>query len=364
MNILLHWRFDLAGALLLLSLLAGCSQMDTIRLGNDHPGDLKSLLENRQYERAEQLLNDFPYLDTPEQRELLHARITEYEQETLVEVQALESGNDLYRAIGALDMALKNLPHSAALNDYRRTLADKRDTRLRDNQRKRLISRAEYIVQQQKIFEEQQNLSPPGLGIRWANSLHQQEAAGLADELLNCGNQAIQEDNLVIAEKCLQLARAIDDTPPVQAALSSLAVKQESQRDTLEQKAKVKQVNKQKKLAITRRNRTGDLLAKTGQALAANDLLAARGFFETIPARERQSRAVLDMQTRLNQAIDPVVRELLDKGDRQYRTDRVDQAISSWGLALELDPDNSVIRERLVRARKVLARLEELKSRQ
>jgi tetratricopeptide (TPR) repeat protein len=359
-----RWRPELPAALLLLSLLAGCSHVETIRLGEDRPEDLNALMESRQYERAEQLLNDFPYLDTPGQREHLHGRIAEYEQAALVEAQALESGDHLYNALEVLDKALINLPHSTVLNDYRSTLVRKRDARLRDNQRKKLVSRAEYIVSQQQIYEEQSNLESQGFGKRWANTLHLQEAASLVDNLLECGHESIQEDDLVTADKCLQLARSIDDTPAVQAALSTLAGKQESQRDNIEKKEQVKRVSKEKKLAINRRNKTQVLLAKTGKALEANDLLAARTSFSMIPAREHKTKAVVAMQARLDQAIDPVVTELLNRGDRQYRADKVDRAISSWTLALELDPGNTAIRERLDRANKVLARLEELRNRQ
>lgn len=364
MNTLHRWRPDLPAVLLLLTLLGACSQIETIRVGEDRPDDLYTLLENRQYERAEKLLNDFPYLDTLEQRAMLHTRIAEYEQVTLAEAQALESGSDLYSAIGVLDKALENLPHSSALNDYRRTLARKREVRLRNNQRRKLVARAGYIVQQQKIYEEQQNLEPPGLGKRWTHTLYQQEAAGLASELLQCGQESMQEDDLVTADDCLQLAHAIDATPAVQAALASLAEQQESRRDSQEKQEHTRRIRKEKKLAITRRNKTQQLLAKTGQALEANDLLTARERFSKIPAHERKTAAAVDMQARLDQAIDPVVTELLNKGDRLYRADKVDQAISSWNIALELDPENTGIRERLERANKVLARLEELKNRQ
>jgi hypothetical protein len=364
MKILHHWRPDLLAALLLLTLLAGCSHIETIRLGEDRPEDLNTLMESRQYERAEQLLNDFPYLDTPGQRKHLHGQIAEYEQATLVEAQALESGDHLYNALEVLDKALLNLPHSAVLNDYRRSIVRKRDTRLRDNQRKELVSRAEYLVQQQQIYEEQSNLESPGFSRRWTNTLHLQEAARLVDALLECGHEAIQEDDLVTAGKCLQLAESIDDTPAVQAALSSLAEKQESQRETIKKKEQVKRVSKEKKLAVNRRNKTQELLARTGNALEANDLLAARTIISKIPASERKTQAVADMQARLDQAIDPVVTKLLNKGDRQYRADKVDGAIRSWTVAQELDPDNTAIRERLDRANKVLERLEELRRKQ
>jgi tetratricopeptide (TPR) repeat protein len=364
MDTMHHWHRELSTALLLLSLLAGCTHIDTIGRGENRPEDLNALIESRQYEHAEQLLNNYPYLDKDGRRENLHEQIAKYEQETLAEAEALESNDDLYSALGVLDEALKNLPHSIVLNDYRRNLSSQRDARLQENKRKKLVSRAEYIVQQQQIYEEQQNLEPPGLSNRWIHTMYQKEAAAMADDLLQCGLDSMQADDLVTANKCLQLASAIDDTPAIQAAIATLAEKQETHRDTQEKQEHNKRVEKRKNLAITRRNKTQELLAKTGQALEANDLLTARNTFGKIPARERKTRAVVEMQARLEQAIDPVVKELLDKGDRQYRADKVNRAIESWSTALELDPENTGIRERIERANKVLARLEELRGKQ
>lgn len=358
------WRPVLLVPLVLLSLLAGCARLDTIRLGQDRPGDINALLELRQYERAEQLLNDYPYLDTPGQREMLHERIAEYEQSAVTEAEALESAENLYRALEVLDQALVNLPHSTVLNDYRRRLARRRDARLRDNQRRQLVSRAEYLVSQQAIYEEQLNLDPPGFGTRVTHTLLSQEARNLDEKLLACGHEAMEDEDLGIAERCLQMARTLEDSPAVQAELASLAEKQAAYRRTQAMKEQIRQVRQEKKQAITRRNRTQELLAKTGEALDANDLLAARNHFGRIPARENNSQSVNEMRDRLDRAIGPVVEELLDRGDRQYRADKVDRAISSWSIAQELDPENTAIRERLERARKVLARLEELKSRQ
>ena len=51
-------------------------------------------------------------------------------------------------------------------------------------------------------------------------------------------------------------------------------------------------------------------------------------------------------------------------GDAQYRADRVLEALRTWTEGLSLDPENPELRERVERANRVLARLEELKSRQ
>jgi tetratricopeptide (TPR) repeat protein len=350
--------------LMLLCLLGGCTNLDTVRLGEDRPADLNALLANRQYERAEQLLNEYPYLDTPGEREKLHAMIAEYEGSVLHEARVLAGEDNLIGAIAALDSALQNLPHSTMLNDYRRSVEMIRTQRLQDSARKQLLSRAEYIVEQQELYQEQLNLQPPGLGERWSNTLHQYEAAGLAAELLTCGKESLAEDDLETAQRCLVLAQAIAGGPEVETALEELDERLDAVLDTQQKQAQITRVRQEKKQAISRKNRTGGLLELTAQALEVGDLRLARVTFEKIPGRERGSAPVLAMQERLDSAISPRVTELVKLGDRQYRADLVDKAIVSWQQALDLEPDNNAVQERLDRAHKVLARLEELKRRQ
>ena len=60
-----HKLFRLILALLL-PVMAGCSGMDTVRLGQDRPEDLDRLLEQHEYARARQLTSKHPSLDTLE----------------------------------------------------------------------------------------------------------------------------------------------------------------------------------------------------------------------------------------------------------------------------------------------------------
>jgi tetratricopeptide (TPR) repeat protein len=348
----------------LLALLAGCQHIDSVRLGSDRPDDLGALLQKRQYERAEQLLNQYPYLDTPEQRNRLHAQIAAYEEATLEEAHAQKLNNDLSGALQTLDVALLNLPHSSHLNDYRRTLESERAARLQVTEQQRMISRARYLATELQLYETQSNLVSPDLNQRWEYFRNQQEAATLSGELLECGRESLQRDDLETADKCLQSSQALDDSPEVRETLARLKRKQDAIQRSQVQQAQIKQVKKQKKLARTRKNLTQTLLSQTRQALDDNDLVAARTSFRKIPDHNRAAPEVVTVRTRLEESIGVRVAALIDQGDRLYRGDKVDEAIDTWDRALELDPENTGINERLERARKVLARLEELKTRQ
>jgi hypothetical protein len=362
MNASLSKPFSLVVLLGLLTSLAGCQQLGSIRMEPDRPGDLGALMLEQEYGRAEQLLVEHPNLDTPATRADLNERISAYETLVLSDASAREASDDLYGANELLVVALRKLPNSVRLNEYQSRLDAERAERLKENERRELLADAEYYVAQQEIYREQLNLEAPSLLQRWKNRYNQQQADELVEKLLACGETCLQGGDLELAKRCLNYARLINDTPEVSAALSQLEAKQASLRIDDQKKIRIVQQRREKKLARIHRNKTQEVLEQTQRALDDNDLPAAHHIFLELPKSATASREVEATRARLNKAIQAKVRELTVKGDRQYRADRVSHAIRIWERAYELDPDNQEVGERLERARKVLARLEELRS--
>jgi tetratricopeptide (TPR) repeat protein len=226
-----------------------------------------------------------------------------------------------------------------------------------------LLTDAEYFVAQQDIYKEHTSLDTPSLVQRWKNTFNQQQAQRLAVRLLACGKETLQEDKLEIADKCLLYALVIKDTPEARAALSELESRRLTQRQSDDTVTRVIRGKEQKRLAKKHKDKTQEVLEKTEQALDNNDLPAARRIFRELPKSGSETREVLAVRSRLNDAIRTKVTEKTSEGDRLYRADNVSRAIRSWEQAHELDPNNPELTERLERARKVLARLEELRSR-
>ena len=363
MNSLICKPGKLLALLGLLASLAGCQHLNDIRIEPDRPGDLCTLMDNREYGRVEQLLIQYPYLDTPETRMELNDQTSAYETAVLSDARAMESVNDLYGANELLLEALRKLPNSLRFNEYKCRLDAERAERLRENERRELLADADYFMAQQEIYAEHLSLDSPSLVQRLKNTLSQQLSNDLAMRLLVCGEEALQEDDLEMADKCLLHAQAIKDTPEVRSALSHLESRRAALRQSDEKKTRIIQVKEEKRLARKHRDKTQEVLEKTGQALDNNDLLAARRIFSELPKDGGKSREVTAVRTRLDDAIRSRVREITSAGDRLYRADNVNRAINSWEQALELDPENPELIERLERARKVLGRLEELKNR-
>lgn len=356
---------------LLLPVMAACTGMDTIRLGQDKPEDIDRLLEQHEYARARQLTGKHASLDSPEVQIRITRKELAYEQRITAEAQRLESENDLLGAVQLLSAALQKVPHSKSLRELRNTLEPERSRQLRANEREQLIARAKYVLNQQQLYREQANLESPSLAQRWENTHNRKEAKLLSEQLLKHGQQALDRDDMDMTKTCLQLSQALHQTPEVDALLSDIHATEEAQKQvTIEvtklarKKASVRKENSRKKEQQDEKQKTRVLLAETRQALAKDDLQVARATFVQIPSSAITDREVLAIQDNLDHAVDVRVRKLMATGDTLYRRDNVLLAVRTWTKALSLDPDNTELRERVERANKVLARLEELKRQQ
>jgi tetratricopeptide (TPR) repeat protein len=352
--------------LALLPLLAGCLRIDSLRAIQDRPEDIEALLGENEFARIQRLLEQHPSLDTAGLRTLMDTHISIYEDHTLAEARILESEGDLNTAIKRLDDALYRLPGSTRLTDYKNTLETGRTERLQEIERRQLVSRARHFAELQQLQQERLQLKSPGISHLLLQDLNQQQARAIGSDLLACAHDAMQQDDLESATTCLQLARRINDGPEVQAALRQLEFQRDGKRQALETPALANrggQAGAGSKRASQPDTRQ-QLLVQTEQALKKNDLLAARETFHELQETTGESGEIDAVKQRLETAIKASVEGLTRKGDRLYRAEKVADAIESWKHALELDPDNTQLQERLARARKVLARLEELKNQQ
>jgi hypothetical protein len=355
----------------LLPVINGCSGMDTIRLGQDGPEDLHRLLEQHEYARARQLTGKYTFLDTPEAQARITGEEASYEKDIYAKAHQLESENDLLSAVQLLSAALQKVPHSTSLRELRNMIEPERIKQLQTNEREILIAHARYLLDQQQLYREQENLAPPNFGQRRENTRNQKEAKALSGQLLQHGQQAMEKDNAALAKTCLQLSQALYKTPEVDALLSDIYAKEEAgkqvviQETRLAQKtASIKKAKNRKQLQQDDKKKTEVLLAEAQQALAKDDLQVARAAVVQIPSSAITDSEVLAIQGDLDQAVNIRVKKLITTGDTQYRADNVLLAVRTWTEALSLDPDNRELRERVERANRVLARLEELKRQQ
>jgi tetratricopeptide (TPR) repeat protein len=349
---------------LLLAMITGCSQMETLRIGQDRPEDLEPLIKEHEYARARQLTGKYPSLDTVEVQTWITSQESEYEATVFTDARALEKNNDLLGAVQLLSGALQKIPHSTLLRELRSSIEQQRVGQLRINEREQLTSRATYMLEQQKLYQDQINLESPSLGQRWENKRNAKEARELSAKLLEHGQHAMQTDKLDIAVSCLELSSALNQSPEADALLSEIRTIKNSRKQVAKKQATIKKKKNQQKVKRKQTNRTRVLMEEAQQALSDDDLQVARAAFVQIPPSAQQRKEVIAIQDDLDRAVSTRVDELITAGDTQYRADNVLEAIRTWTKGLSLDPENPELRERVERANRVLARLEELKRQQ
>lgn len=350
--------------IMLLAVLTACTGMENIRIVQDRPQDIELLLEQHEYARIRQLTGRHPEIDTPELQGLIVSRERAYVERVVAEAAALEADDDLRGAVQLLSVALQRVPHDEAMRTLRNQLEKERLQELRRNEREQLITRANYMLEQQALYEEQINLAPPSIGQRWENLRIEKETARLAAQLLEHGEYAMLQNDLDIARTCLQLSQRLDPDRGAQEMLAKLQSLQSSREEVQQKKANIDQAKKERKIQRTQRRQTEELLAETQKALEKNRLQEARAAFVQIPAATSNSSEVMAIKDNLNEALNKHVFELIAAGDSLYRADNVDGALEYWIEAQSLDPENQKLQERIDRANKVLARLEELKRQQ
>lgn len=351
-------------AALLLAILAGCAGMDQLRVLQDSPADIDQLLEQNEYARIRQLTGKYPEIDTPDLQALVKARETAYLEAVVSTARSQEADNDLLGAVQNLSVALQRVPHSDELRALRQTLERERVQQLKLNERERLITRANYMLDQQALYQQQVNLAQPSIGQRWEYSRNEKEAIALSGQLLEHGEYALLQNDLSSAETCLQLSLRLNHTTAAQETLSQLQSLRASHQQVELEKATIKQARKNEKKQRSQQQQTEVLLAEARQALQQNNLQVARAAIVQIPAASRTNSEVMATRDNLREAINREVAGLVAKGDSLYRADNVHEALQNWNEALSLDPGNRTLQERIDRANKVLARLEELKRQQ
>jgi len=347
-----------------LPLFPGCKEINNLQLVQDQPEDLQQLLEQNNFARARQLTGKYPAIDSPELQARISTQETAYEGSIITGAGELESEDKLLEAVQLLSNALQKAPNSEVLREYRNRLEKERIEKLRTNEIRQLMARAEYLLHQKIFYEQQQNLQSPNMIQNWEHTRNDRESETLARQLRDQGEDAFQRADLQIALECLQLSKRLDNTPETRELLDNLAATKESQQKVARKQASIKKAKKQKRLKKHQAKETRELLETTRQALLVDDLVEAHETFNQIPSPANESSEVSALREDLDRAVTTRVAQLTSRGDSEYRADNVDTAMKTWSEALELDPENQNLKERLERAGRVLARLEQLKQQQ
>lgn len=339
----------------MLATMAGCAQF-SIRQPVT-PDQINAWLVEQQYGKALTALDHLP-ADYPRRAQLLalrpqvQERARSYENSTLALVRDQADDEEFGAALSQLRVARHNYPQSAALAAEEQQLLPLQQNALHELNDRLLIVRTQHLFDELSLQQRVAHIDPDFPATR-VQDIHARlnRAAGA---LLECGQRAMRAGKLQRAEQCLTLAQRIQDTQIGRTALASLE-QQQSERKKI---TRTRQQRSQDKL---RRQQLEQLLTSANQALARDDLPAARQALSDALAIDSDNSDAIALRATIDSAINARVEVALRKGNQLYRSGNIEQAQRVWNEGLQLDPDHPQLRANVERAARVLQNLQAIK---
>ncbi|MEN8135134.1 MAG: hypothetical protein ABFS18_06300 [Thermodesulfobacteriota bacterium] len=364
----------LISVILLVSVLfatPGCVVLDYARVNSSQQSQaaLEKMVASQDYHKASIYLDKIKAGRDDEFYKSQHHRIARLtkELESAVEQKADERTglDDLLGAVTIVEQALKKIPESKKLLKLSDNLRQERNKRLAANDRYMLLAKAEYLFSRLEWYEEQARLEKPSPITRWLTRRKKKALMGLQPDLFNCGRQSIELAEYVVADKCLQMAKKIDDSEAVNQLLAQID-------DSFSKTETVSYEECVVLLSVTKKSKPASVLLalfleletelkreiNKGELLKAYDSLAK---LEKFVGKEKQLKGY---RKKLDKARENRIAKQLEEGGKLYRRGKISEARKIWQKVLALDPQNQTAKEKVARADKVLKSIQGLQEKQ
>lgn len=341
----------------LLWMLSGCATT-SLMTQQSPSSQIDTWLAQQEYEKALNAIEAIPaeHAEYPQVR----ARKTEveklarrYEEESSAEVWKLQDRGDWAAAIERLDEALDKMPKSSRLAEDKTRLyaeQEKQENIIAYQQRR---ARAQWLVKQLELQRDMVRVSANGMLEKWTLSRLESDAEGLANELTDDALVAQADGRITQARSDLNLALKLHAVARAEEALAAM-------EKSSKQQARKRQVSAKSK----KENELAELGQKYASAMADENWQQARDAARTLLKKAPANKEYKENLARVEQRVAEAVDELYAQGVALYSRGEYEQAAGKWRAALELDPGHEPSRENLMRAERVIKRLERLRNKQ
>ncbi len=272
------------------------------------------------------------------------------------EAHKLKQKGNWHQAITLLEQASEKYPEDQVLRSELKRLEKAWALEERLLEDRILVAETTTIGEQIKLLEKLSLGEPNNVLYGFRLLLLRLQAISGADSLVACG-RFHGETHLRLAKLCLERAMEIKPSKETGELLSGV-------NDRIRQKKHASMSRKAARDTQKRKRKVAQLLADAEEAIArgayVNALSKLDKVIEEDPDNADAHRLISETQTTLGKHVETLVRI----GDQLYREEKIAAAVAIWGAALELDPDQQEIAEKIDRARRVLEKLEAIRSRE
>lgn len=272
-----------------------------------------------------------------------------YEQQQIARSRELIANAQWHEAELTLNSAMQKLPDSKPLQAAYADFIRQRAQALQGLYYQLYINKAEWLVKNKDVQAELARTIPNDKKTQQAMEDYKRDSQHVYQQLLICGVEATNINDLDLAEQCYMLANDLQPSASLQATLT----------DIQQQQAKTRQT---KPASLSSEGRT--LLEQSKQAMAKGNLKLALTTYNKISVSDKNYALVKAYGQELNHRIHDNVTQGIELGRKLYSQGEVEQALAVWNKQRELDPDNEYLLNYIERAEHVLEKINTLRQQQ
>lgn len=300
------------------------------------------------------------YARVEAKRRAVRSLIQAFEQGIIMQARNEAAREEWQKAYTTYERGLDRLPRSEAIRAARAQFITRRDARIDALRAQTVYNEARTLLRNVPLHAELLKTSPADRRARIEQRRIEQRAHQLAGDLLHFAEQAVARGEFGPAGDYLSLAGQLSSDPELVRGIESTAKARSIGLGEQEKRAKLARERQRAREAEQREAQLARLVNEYQEAVAADDLVAARGRLTSALALKPEDPELLQRQAALSADIDRRVQQGIEHGRQLYSQGKVQEALSIWGGLVELAPDDSSLQAHIARAERVLSKLERL----
>ncbi len=289
-----------------------------------------------------------------------------YDQATAAAIRSAAESEDWQTAFRYLYEGARNYPEGPQIRKRIEELAPRQNARIRELRIALIVERADWILKTRPILKELSYTDLSDVASSSAVDQLAEESKRIAAELSAFGIEALGNNNLPLAERCLAKSDELYPSAENIRALERLdhrrnEVAHERQRQERERlRADSERQKKQRRADAERtRQEARNLASDVRGAIRRSELGLAQQLLGRLEETDPEYPELEALRGLLDTTIAVRVDELLAHGNDLYGNGNIREARDVWEQARLLNPDNSRVRDRIFRADQVLNNLDE-----
>ena len=297
---------------------------------------------------------------------------------TIDEARALSKAGDWHQAITLLEKTSEQYPEDLWLRSELENLEQAWAVEKRLIEDRILVAEAASVGEKIALLEKLYQAEPNNVLYQSRLLFWRQYYLSREDSLIACGMHH-GETHPQLAKLCLQLAVEIQPSAEAEKLLNdvdrriknqTLASFSRSEKQTArieerkeEQTARIEE-RKEEQTARNKVQEVEQLLAEAQKAIQRGAYADAMAKLDKAAKEDPDNPKVRQLRSETRSILDERINAMVRLGDQLYKEEKLVHAVAVWETALELDPNREEISGKIDRARRVMEKLEAIRSRE